>query len=75
MTRNACSLCLNSLCSSYLQSLGCGIRVQCHILCLEGSGLITVVPEDAAEGSGHDAFAYIAACTCEHDGMEWFHIG
>ena len=66
MTGDACCLCLYGLRTSNLQSLRCGVGVECHILCLEGCRLIAILTEDATEGCSDDALAYIAACTCEH---------
>ena len=34
---------LNSLGATYLQSLGRGIAVECHVLCLEGRGTVAVL--------------------------------
>ena len=69
MAGNAGCLSLYSLCPSYLQALGGGVAVECHVLCFEGRGMITVLPEDAAEGGSYDTFADITACSCEHNGV------
>ena len=66
MTSDARCLSLNSLRTPDLQSLRCGIRVQCHVLRLEGCRLVTILTEDATEGCCDDALAHIAACACEH---------
>ena len=74
MTSDACSLSLNSLSPSDLQSFRCGITVECHILRFEGCWLITVLLEDTTEGCCNNALANIAACSCKHNGMQLFHI-
>ena len=73
MAGNACSFCLNGLCAAYLQSFGRGITVQGHILRLEGSWLVAVLQENAAEGRGYQALAYIAARSGKHQGVKSFH--
>ena len=75
MTGNTCRLGLHGLGSSYLQPLGRGIGVECHILSFERSRLVAVLTEDTTKGSGEDALAYIAPRADEHDGMELFHTG
>ena len=63
------SLGLNSLRTTYLQAIGGGIRVERHVLRLEGGRLIAVLTEYPAECSSQNALAYIAACAHEHHGM------
>jgi hypothetical protein len=36
--------------------------------------MIAVLQKDAAEGRSHDALAYVAACSGQHDGMKGRHI-
>ena len=71
MARYASSLGLYGLRTAYLQSFRCGIRVEGHVLSLEGSRVVAVLPEDTAEGCGDDALADIAASTSEHDAFEF----
>ena len=70
MTRNACCLGLNSLCTANLEAVGCGIGVERHVLRLEGGRLVAVLPENAAEGSSHHALAHIAARSGQHHRMQ-----
>ena len=74
MTGDACSLSLNSLSPSDLQSLWCRIAVQRHILRLKGSWLVAILLEDTTEGCSNNALADIAACSCKHNGMKLSHI-
>ena len=60
---------LYSLCASYLQSVGRGVRVECHVLRLEGCGAVALLQEDAAEGCGEYALAHVAARADEHYGV------
>ena len=46
--------------------------VQCHILGLERSRVVSVLAEDPAERRGDDALAHVAASSGEHHGMEAF---
>ena len=73
MAGNARRLCLNGLCTANLETFGRGETVQGHILCLEGSRLITVLQENAAKGGSDQAFAHVAARTCQHQGVKSFH--
>ena len=73
MTGNACCLCLNCLSPADLQSLRRGVRVQRHVLGLEGGWMIAILQEDATEGCGKDTLANIAAGSGKHHGMEFFH--
>jgi hypothetical protein len=66
MARDAGSLSLYGLRTAYLQAVGGGIRVECHILRFEGGWRIAILTEDATEGSSQDALAYIAACANKH---------
>ena len=68
-TRNASSLSLYGLRTTYLEAVGGGIGVECHILRFEGGWRIAILTEDATEGSSQDAFAYIAACANKHQGV------
>ena len=76
MARNACRLGLYGLGTSDFQTLGCGVAVQRHVLSLERSGMVAVLQEDAAEGSGNDALTDVAARSSEHHGMQFlvFHF-
>ena len=73
MTRDASRFCLYCLSTSNLQSFRRGVRVQCHILCLERSRGLTILQEDTAQGCGKDALANITARTSQHDGMKSLH--
>ena len=70
MTGNACRFSLYRLCTANLQSLGRGIAVQRHILCLEGGRVVAVLLKNATQGGGDDAFADITARSYEHDRVE-----
>ncbi len=63
---------LHGLGAADLQALGGGEGVQGHVLGLERSGVIAVLPEDAAERGGEDALADVAAGAGQHHGMESF---
>ena len=69
MAGDACGLGLYGLGTSYLQSLGGGIGVERHVLCLEGGGMVAILPEDATQGCRQHALAHVAARSCQHD---WF---
>ena len=73
VTRNASSLCLYSLGTANLQTFGSGVGVQCHVLRLEGSGMIAILQEYTAQGCGKDALAHITASSCQHDWMKSSH--
>ena len=70
MAGDACCFGLHGLGTAYLQSFGCGITIQRHVLCLEGCWSIAILTEDAAEGCGNNALSDIAARSCKHDGMK-----
>ena len=70
VTGNAGSLCLYRLCTAYLKTFGSGIRIERHVLRLEGSGLIAVLPEDTAESSSQNTLAHIASGTYQHKGFQ-----
>ena len=67
--RHAACLGLYSLRTSYLQSVWRGVRVECHVLRLEGCGAVSLLQEDAAEGCGEYALAHVAARADEHYGV------
>ena len=71
MAGDACGLGLDSLGATYLQTIGCGVGVEGHVLGLKGGGMVAVLPEYTAEGCSHDAFANVAASTGEHDAIEF----
>ena len=58
--------CLYCLGTADFQSVGCGIRVESHVLRLERGRVVALLQEDAAEGSGNYAFAYVASSACKH---------
>ena len=60
---------LHRLGASYLQSVGSGIGVERHVLCLEGSRSVALLQEYAAEGCGKNALAHIAARAYKHHGV------
>ena len=66
---DARSLGLHGLGAAYLQPVGSGVRVEGHVLRLEGRGGVAVLSEDAAEGCGEDALADVAARAHEHQGV------
>ena len=67
MARYAGGFGLYGLSTPYLQIVDGGKRVEGHVLCLEGGGRITVLPEYAAECGGDDTLAYIASRSGKHD--------
>ena len=73
MTGNACRLSLYRLGAPNLQSLGSGVAVQRHILCLEGRRVVAVLLKNTTEGGGDDALADITACSYEHDWVQLLH--
>ena len=66
---NAGSLSLNGLRATYLQAIGSGVRVERHILRLEGSRAVAVLTEYTAQGSSYHALANIAARSGQHHRM------
>ena len=60
---------LHSLCSSYLQSLRGGKRVECHVLRFEGCRMIAILAEDTTESRGQHAFPHVASCSSQHHRM------
>ena len=66
---NAGGLSLHGLCAANLQTFRGGVRVERHILSLEGSRIVAVLTEYAAQGSSNHALAYIAAGSGQHYGM------
>ena len=74
MARHSGGFRLHGLCTSYLQSFGSGIRVKRHILRFEGSRPVSVLPENAAKGSGYNALAHIATGSGKHQRVKFFHL-
>jgi hypothetical protein len=64
MAGNARSLSLDSLRAANLKTVGCGVRVERHILRLEWCGTIAVLFEDTTKSCSNNAFTYIAARSC-----------
>ena len=69
MAGDACGLGLDSLGATDLQTIRCGVGVEGHVLGLKGGWMIAVLLKYTAEGCCHDAFANVAARSCEHDGV------
>ena len=74
MTGYTCCFGLDSLCTAYFQPLGSSIGIKCHILCLKRCRVITILTEDAAKGSGYNAFSYITTGSGKHNWMKFLHI-
>ena len=70
LTGDASGLSLNSLGTTYLQTIGRGIRVEGHVLCLEGGRMIAVLQEDSAKCCSEDALTHIAARPHKHQRMQ-----
>ena len=70
MTGNAGGLSLYGLSTANLKPFRGGIRVQRHVLCLEGRRTVAVLTEDAAEGGSDNALADVAARTGKHDWVQ-----
>jgi hypothetical protein len=60
---------LEGLCPAYLASLDGDIRVECHVLRLEGRDAQTHIPEYPAKGGGDQAFARPRPCSLDHKGF------
>ena len=69
LARHTCRLGLHHLRTPHLQSVGRDVRIKRHILCLEGSGAITILPEDAAKSRSQDTLTHIAPRTYQHHRM------
>ena len=69
MARDTGRFGLHGLCPSYLQTIGSGKGIEGHILGLERSRMITVLPEDAAKSGCKNTLAYIASGTGQHEGI------
>ena len=70
MRSDAARFGLHHLCPSHLAPLRCRVGVKRHVLCLERSGLITILLEDTAEGSVDHALASVGTGADKHNGTK-----
>ena len=60
---------LHGLRPPYLKPFGSGVRIERHVLCLERSRAVTVLPENAAQSRCQYALAHVAPRTGQHERM------